>query len=466
MAAFDPPDFSGFLRKRGGNIKLYRRRWFELRGKYLYYFKAQKHNRPRGVIALLNTKIQNGTKKHQFTISGKYLSRTYEITAENETDFKEWTQELSRAASAKEDERDVKEFKTMERDIKRDTVRAQSLYALKTVTLQDFDLLKVIGRGSFAKVMKVKKKDTGEIFAMKILKKEQVIDQEAIKQTNTENQILQHLHHPFIVQLHYAFQTLEKLYLVMEYLPGGELFFHLKELETFNVEKARFYAAEIALAFEYLHGKGIIYRDLKPENVVLDRQGNVKLTDFGLAKNDSQENSPAYTFAGAPEYLAPEILKGKGHAKSVDWWTLGILLYEMLVGVPPFFSENINETYEAILKKDVCYPKEVTPDAKDLIEGLLTKNPDDRLNIAGVRRHPFFSEIDWEKLLAKQITAPFVPQFEEDDDDTKYFDTEFTREKPADSFAIVPKSGADSFDSYDFFGTPNSTTSTTSTPNK
>jgi tRNA A-37 threonylcarbamoyl transferase component Bud32 len=309
--AFDTPDFSGFLRKKGGNIKMYRRRYFELRGKFLFYFKAPKNSRPRGVIALNNTTVKQGSKKLYFTISGPKLSRTYELIAENESEYQRWHNELNRASSEDEDERDVKEFKTMQNDVKKDVPRAKSLYAVK-ISLQDFELLKVIGRGSFAKVMKVKKKDTGNVYAMKILKKEQILNENVVKQTNAEKQILQNISHPFIVGLHYAFQTEEKLYLVMDFLPGGELFFHLKELESFDVQKAKFYAAEIVLAFEYLHNLHIIYRDLKPENVVLDREGHVKLTDFGLAKDDVQENVPTYTFCGAPEYLAPEVLQGKG----------------------------------------------------------------------------------------------------------------------------------------------------------
>jgi len=291
---------------------------------------------------------------------------------------------------------------------------------------------------------------------MKVLRKDMIIKENMVSHTKSEKQILQDIDHPFIVGLHYAFQTDEKLYLVLDFLSGGELFFHLKEETKFDVERAKFYTAQIVLAIEHLHKHDIIYRDLKPENVVLNREGHVCLTDFGLAKTHISNATPTYTFCGTPEYLAPEILKGQGHAKAVDWWSLGVLLYEMLVGLPPFYSENINEMYELILKAPLKFPNFVPADAQSLLRGLLEREEFKRLG-AGftdaqeIKVHPFFSNIDWDQMLRMELKPPFVPQIKEDD--TKYFDTEFTQERAIDSFAEVAQDeeGAN-FDEFDFDG--------------
>lgn len=263
--------------------------------------------------------------------------------------------------------------------------------------------------------MKVRKKDTKEIFAMKILAKDMLIKQNMVAYTKSEKNILQMVEHPFIVQLRYAFQTDSKLYLVLDFLSGGELFFHLSKEVKFSVDRARFYTAELVLAIGHLHSKDIIYRDLKPENVVLDSKGHVCLTDFGLAKKDITSSNQTHTFCGTPEYLAPEIIKGKGHGKPVDWWSLGILLYEMLVGLPPFYSENMNEMYELILKAPLKFPSFVPPDAQSLLRGLLERDETKRLgsgpsDAKEIMQHPFFASIDWEKLFKKEIDPPFVPE--------------------------------------------------------
>jgi len=305
--------------------------------------------------------------------------------------------------------------------------------------------------------MKVKKKGDKKIFAMKILGKEMLMKQNMISYTKSEKQILQQIDHPFIVHLRYAFQTDTKLYLVLDFLSGGELFFHLSKEVKFDVDRARFYCAELVLAIGHLHSKDIIYRDLKPENVVLDAEGHVQVTDFGLAKKDISNNTPTHTFCGTPEYLAPEIIKGKGHAKPVDWWSLGILLYEMLVGLPPFYSENMNEMYELILKAPLKFPSFVPDEAQSLLNGLLERDESKRLgsekDYLEIQEHEFFKDIDWEKLYQRKVTPPFIPEAEGGDDDAKNFDTEFTSERVVDSFAINVKDEKDShFDDFTFSG--------------
>lgn len=230
--------------------------------------------------------------------------------------------------------------------------------------------MKVVGRGSFGKVLQVRKKDTGKVYAMKILDKSRVMKTKQEKHTNDEKRILQSIDHPFIVKLHFAFQTPEKLYMVMDFINGGELFHRLDLEEYLNEEQTRFYTAEIALALMHLHSHGIVYRDLKPENVLIDRTGNIVVTDFGLSKQLASEADQTQTFCGTPDYLAPEILTAKGHGVAVDWWSLGVLTYEMLAGYTPFASDdedNQNETYQNILNKEPEFLPSMSSDAQDFI---------------------------------------------------------------------------------------------------
>ncbi|KAF0972041.1 hypothetical protein FDP41_009737 [Naegleria fowleri] len=459
MESFEQPDFAGYMRKRGGfNTLAHRRRWFELRGKHLYYYKKNTDKRPTGVIVLTNAKVEKDSSKPLgLKLSGPNLSRVYELVCESELDFKKWFDELQRAIEYKP-KNDRKGLEQAKNELKNESVTSKvimSSSSVKKASLDDFDLVAVVGRGSFGKVMKVKRKNTNEVYAMKVLRKDMIVKENMVSHTKAEKQILQEINHPFIVKLYHAFQTDEKLYLVLQFLPGGELFFHLKEETKFDVERAKFYAAQIVLAIEHLHKNDIIYRDLKPENVVLDADGYVVLTDFGLAKTNITNATPTYTFCGTPEYLAPEILKGQGHAKSVDWWSLGILLYEMMVGLPPFYSENINEMYELILKAPLKFPNFIPADAQSLLRGLLEREEFKRLgggptDALEIKSHPFFSNIDWDQLYERKLEPPFRPQLK-DGDDIKYFDEEFTSERAVDSFAeVIDKEENQNFDDFDF----------------
>jgi serum/glucocorticoid-regulated kinase 2 len=401
-----------------------------------------------------NCKVEKVEKKPTFVaISGPHLKRTYEIDAESEKNAEAWCAAIAKQIEHKQASVTKEDADTSESNVVDIQGKKQ-----QEVCLDDFDLLCVLGRGSFGKVMKVRKKDTKEIFAMKILSKEMLIKQNMISYTKTEKNILQSVDHPFIVSLKFAFQTEAKLYLVLTYLSGGELFFHLSNEVKFTIDRTRFYAAELVLAIGHLHSMDIIYRDLKPENVVLDSQGHVQVTDFGLAKKEINSENPTSTFCGTPEYLAPEIIRGKGHSKPVDWWSLGILIYEMLVGLPPFYSENMNEMYELILKAPLKFPSFVPSDAQSLLKSLLERDESKRLgsgkdDYKEIQSHAFFASIDWEKLYARKITPPFIPEVGDEEDNAKYFDSEFTSERVVDSFAVSVKEDKNaSFDGFDFHG--------------
>lgn len=281
--------------------------------------------------------------------------------------------------------------------------------------IEDFDLLTVVGKGSFGKVMQVRKIDTNRIYALKTIRKAHIISRSEVAHTLAERSVLAQINNPFIVPLKFTFQSPEKLYFVLAFVNGGELFHHLQKEQRFDVNRSRFYTAELLCALECLHGFNVIYRDLKPENILLDYQGHIALCDFGLCKLDMKDEDQTNTFCGTPEYLAPELLMGKGYNKTVDWWTLGVLLYEMLTGLPPFYDENTNEMYRKILSEPLHFPSQeiVPPAAKDLLTKLLNRNPEERLGANGsaeIKSHPFFHAIDWRKLLQRKYEPAFKPR--------------------------------------------------------
>ncbi|XP_067034025.1 ribosomal protein S6 kinase beta-1-like isoform X3 [Acropora muricata] len=306
---------------------------------------------------------------------------------------------------------------------------------------ESFELLKVLGKGGYGKVFQVRKVDgrnKGKIFAMKVLKKAAIIrSHKDTAHTKAERNILEAVKHPFIVDLMYAFQTGGKLYLILEYLSGGELFMHLEREGIFMEDTACFYLAEIVLAMEHLHNQGIIYRDLKPENILLDTQGHVVLTDFGLCKEAVFENSLTHTFCGTIEYMAPEILTRSGHGKAVDWWSLGALMYDMLTGSPPFCGDSRKKTIDKILKGKLVLPPYLTVEAKDFLRKLLKRHPQARLGSGNdgtrpIKIHPFFRAVKWDDLYSKKVEPPFKPSIA-GEDDVSQFDSKFTKQTPIDS---------------------------------
>uniref|UniRef100_A0A674PPX5 protein kinase C n=1 Tax=Takifugu rubripes TaxID=31033 RepID=A0A674PPX5_TAKRU len=304
--------------------------------------------------------------------------------------------------------------------------------------LPDFELIRVIGRGSYAKVLLVRLKKNEQMYAMKVVKKELVHDDEDIDWVQTEKHVFEQASaNPFLVGLHSCFQTQSRLFLVIEYVKGGDLMFHMQRQRKLPEEHARFYAAEICIALNFLHEKGIIYRDLKLDNVLLDHEGHVKLTDYGMCKEGIQPGDTTSTFCGTPNYIAPEILRGEDYGFSVDWWALGVLMFEMMAGRSPFdiITDNPDMNteeylFQVILEKPIRIPRSLSVKAASVLKGFLNKDPKDRLGcqaqmgFTDIKSHTFFRSIDWDQ---KEVTPPFKPQIL-DDYGLENFDTQFTNE--------------------------------------
>eukprot|EP00360_Condylostoma_magnum_P000718 CAMPEP_0168314368 /NCGR_PEP_ID=MMETSP0210-20121227/7325_1 /TAXON_ID=40633 /ORGANISM="Condylostoma magnum, Strain COL2" /LENGTH=246 /DNA_ID=CAMNT_0008280763 /DNA_START=796 /DNA_END=1533 /DNA_ORIENTATION=- len=232
----------------------------------------------------------------------------------------------------------------------------------------------------------------------------------------TERNVLSYIRHPFIVSLNYAFQTPEKLCLILDFCPGGDLSSHLNREKKFNEEKGKLYACEILCALEALHKRDIIFRDLKPENVVIDSEGHALLTDFGLSKEGVVGDSTTRSFCGSLAYLAPEMLKRQGHGKTVDWYLLGVLIYEMLVGIPPYMANNKTQLFWNIQYAPLKFPYELSVDARDLLKKLLNRNPSERLgynrDAEEIKEHDYFRDIDWRSVMRRELRLPFPPRFQ------------------------------------------------------
>ncbi|KAL2885479.1 serine/threonine-protein kinase sck1 [Ceratocystis lukuohia] len=298
----------------------------------------------------------------------------------------------------------------------------------------DFEILRLIGKGTFGQVYQVRKKDTQRIYAMKVLSKKVIVQKKEVAHTVGERNILVRTamsDSPFIVGLKFSFQTPSDLYLVTDYMSGGELFWHLQKENKFGEARAKFYIAELILAIQHLHENDIVYRDLKPENILLDANGHIALCDFGLSKANLTKNDTTTTFCGTTEYLAPEVLLDEsGYTKMVDFWSLGVLVFEMCCGWSPFYADDTQQMYKNIAFGKVRFPRDVlSVEGRSFVKGLLNRNPKHRLGAHGdaeeLKGHPFFSDINWDQLARKLITPPFKPTLLSDTD-VSYFDPEFT----------------------------------------
>ncbi|CAJ0582111.1 unnamed protein product, partial [Mesorhabditis spiculigera] len=349
---------------------------------------------------------------------------------------KQWitafTQSLLTGSSANRE--DVKEFFSLAQvfDTDEEHINLGSTESKRT-SPQDFQYLREVGKGSFGRVFVVRHKVDNKIYAMKVLSKEQIRRKNEVKHVMAERNVLkENIHHPFLVALRYSFQNKDKLYFVLDYLNGGELFSHLQREKHFSESRSRFYAANIASALG----------DLKPENLLLDKFGYVVLTDFGLCKEGIKSKDTTATFCGTPEYLAPEIIQKKPYDRTVDWWCLGAVLFEMLYGLPPFYSKNHSEMYERIVSQPLRMKTSISPASSDIITKLLQKDRKHRLGAVNdfkeIRDHPFFLPIEWDKLLAREVRAPFVPRVKSDSDWAN-FAPEFTQQ-PFNVGSLAPQS--------------------------
>jgi len=436
----------GWLSKRGEHIKNWRQRYFVLREDgSLIGFKAKPDNvtaaEPLNNFTVRGCQVLKFDKPKPFTfmLRGLQWTTVIERTFATETDQErnEWCDAIEHVSSllAAQDE-DVEMMEAEPpHDAKGKKLHIGSYTSSsrgRKITLDDFEFLKVLGKGTFGKVILCREKATQLLYAIKVLKKEVIIAKDEVAHTLTENRVLRNTSHPFLIQLKYSFQTSDRLCFVMEYVNGGELFFHLSRERQFTEDRTRFYAAEILLALDYLHRNDIIYRDLKLENLLLDKDGHIKIADFGLCKEDITFGATTRTFCGTPEYLAPEVLEDMDYGRAVDWWGLGVVMYEMMCGRLPFYSRDHDTLFEMILVRDVQFPSNISREAKSLLAGLLVKDPKRRLgggpeDAKEIMITPFFRGVAWQDLLERKITPPFKPQVTSDTD-TRYFDQEFTGE--------------------------------------
>uniref|UniRef100_A0AAR2JX28 non-specific serine/threonine protein kinase n=1 Tax=Pygocentrus nattereri TaxID=42514 RepID=A0AAR2JX28_PYGNA len=367
------------------------------------------------------------------------IERTFHVDTPEERD--EWVEAIQMVADklAKQEEEGILCSPTSQIEIVNEEEMDTSIsHHKRKVTMNDFDYLKLLGKGTFGKVILVKEKASGTYYAMKILKKEVIIAKDEVAHTLTESRVLKNTRHPFLTSLKYSFQTKDRLCFVMEYVNGGELFFHLSRERVFSEDRTRFYGAEIVSALDYLHSAKIVYRDLKLENLMLDKDGHIKITDFGLCKEGITDAATMKTFCGTPEYLAPEVLEDNDYGRAVDWWGLGVVMYEMMCGRLPFYNQDHEKLFELILMEEIKFPRTLSADAKSLLSSLLIKDPNKRLgggpdDAKEIMRHSFFSTLDWQDVYDKKLVPPFKPQVTSETD-TRYFDEEFT----AQTITITP----------------------------
>ncbi|XP_077999768.1 RAC-gamma serine/threonine-protein kinase-like [Glandiceps talaboti] len=412
----------GWIQKRGEYIKNWRPRYFILKsdGSFLGFKDKSKQidlNDPLNNFSIERCQVLKTEKPKQNT----FIIRCFHLTTLVERSFcvevegerEEWVQAIQSVS------------KSLQEQENKDTAAQSPEQNSKKVTLDDFEFLKVLGKGTFGKVMLGKEKSTGEVYAVKILKKDVILAKDEVEHSLTENRVFQTAKHPFLSSLEYSFQTKDRLCFVMEYVNGGELFFHLSREKVFSEDRTRFYGAEIVLGLAYLHSRNVVYRDLKLENLLLDKDGHIKITDFGLCKQEISFTDTTETFCGTPEYIAPEVLEDNDYGRAVDWWGTGIVMYEMMCGRLPFYNRDHEVLFELILTEEVRFPSRLSDIAKSFLSGLLTKDPKHRLgggpaDANEIMAHPFFTSINWDDIFHKRTQPPFKPEVKSNTDTTDF----------------------------------------------
>ncbi|XP_078483671.1 RAC-alpha serine/threonine-protein kinase isoform X1 [Ciona intestinalis] len=463
----------GWLQKRGEYIRNWRRRYFVLKtdGSFLGYKDKpdpDNHQEPLNNFSVLKSQVmrKDQQRENAFVFVVRCLQWTTIIertfTSTSKVDREEWMKAIEGVSDQLQhspEEKSVTEDeskKTSDHKVPPENEFIKPAKSNKTLT--DFEFLEVLGKGTFGKVILVKEKKTEEFHAMKILKKEVIVAKDEVTHTLTENRVLQQTRHPFLTSLKYSFQTNDYLCFVMEYVNGGEIFFHLSRDRVFSEDRARFYGAEIILALDYLHQQEVIYRDLKLENLLLDSEGHIKITDFGLCKEEIRFGTTTKTFCGTPEYLAPEVLEDNDYGRSVDWWGLGVVMYEMMCGRLPFYNRDHDVLFELILMDDLRFPSGLSKDGKSLLSELLNKDPLKRLGSSQsdaqeVMAHRFFSAVVWKDILEKKVPPPFKPQVSSITD-TRYFDKEFTAQPvqltPPDQSSSMDDTNRPHFEAFSY----------------
>ncbi|XP_074662116.1 RAC-gamma serine/threonine-protein kinase-like [Tubulanus polymorphus] len=396
----------GWLTKRGEYIKNMRPRYFILRENgTLYGFKEKP--KPGSLGEPLNNFSIKGChvmrtekpKSNTFIIRllqlTTYVERMFHVETSQERE--EWILAIQKVADS---------WKAQERNAN------GQMNSEERKSLDSFEMLKVLGKGAFGKVMLGREKSTGHIYAVKLLNKSAMFGEDVVPGTFANSRMSQ-IRHPFLTELIYSFQTQDRLCFVMEYVNGGEIFFHLSKEKVFSEERTRFYGAEIISALGYLHDHNIVYRDLKLENILLDKDGHIKITDFGLGEEISYGTSTEI-LCGTPEYLAPEVLDDNDYGRAVDWWGTGVVLYEMMCGRLPFYNRDHEILYELILTEDVKFPSRLSDNARNLLSGFLRKNPKERLggseeDAKEIYVHPFFETLNWDDINHKRHDPPWIP---------------------------------------------------------